>query len=267
VLLELIRQAKRRRTLLALLFVLVIPLVIVVALKLNGSSGDGSGGQTNFVDIASRSGLNAAFFVLVATSQFLLVVLVALFAGDSIASEASWGSLRYLLTRPIPRMRLLRVKLSVAVLYGLVAAVLIPVVALVAGTVAFGWKPVTTPFGGGFSAGSGLIRLAEVDLYVMAMLGCVVGLAFLFSTMTDAPLAAVGGATVLIVVSQVLDQVTALGAVRTVLPTHYWFSWTGLLQSPPSTGQLSVGLLTAVPWTAAPLLLAFWNFRRKDILS
>jgi ABC-2 type transport system permease protein len=265
--LELIRQAKRRRTLVALLLSVVIPLVIVGALKVNQGSASDSGGQTNFVDIASRSGLNAAFFVLVASSQFLLVVLVALFAGDSIASEASWGSLRYLLTRPIPRMRLLRVKLSVAVLFGLIAAVLIPAIALIAGTLAFGWKPVTTPFGGGFGPGSGLLRLAGVDLYVMAMLGCVVSLAFLFSTMTDAPLAAVGGATILIVISQVLDQVTALGAVRDALPTHYWFDWTGLLQSPPSTGPLTTGLLTAVPWTAAPLLLAFWNFRRKDILS
>jgi ABC-2 type transport system permease protein len=265
VLIELIRQAKRRRTLVAMLFVVVIPLVIVSALKLN--HGPGSGGGTDFVDIAARSGLNAAFFVLVATSQFLLVVVVALFAGDSVASEASWGSLRYLLTRPIGRLRLLRVKLAVAVVYGLTAAVVIPVVALVAGTLAFGWKPVTTPFGGGFSAGSGLVRLGEVDLYVIAMLGCVVGLAFLFSTMTDAPLAAVGGATVTIVVSQVLDQVKALGVLRDALPTHYWFSWTGLLQTPPSTSTVSTGLLTAVPWTLGPLLLAFWHFRRKDILS
>jgi ABC-2 type transport system permease protein len=265
-LVELLRQAKRRRTTVAMLFVVAVPLIIVGALKVNSPSASG-GGSTDFVDIATRSGLNAAFFVLVVTSQFLLVVLVALFAGDSVASEASWGSLRYLLVRPIPRMRLLRVKLSVAVVYGIASTVLTPVVALAAGTLAFGWKPVTTPFGGGFGAGSGAVRLVGVDLYVTAMLGCVAALAFLFSTMTDAPLAAVGGAAVLIVVSQVLDQVTALGAVRDALPTHYWFSWTGLLQTPVSTSTLSIGLLTAVPWTAVPLLVAFWNFRRKDILS
>ena len=67
--------------------------------------------------------------------------------------------------------------------------------------------------------------------------------------------------------AQVLDQVTALGVVRDALPTHYWFSWTGLLQTPPDTSTVSVGLLTAIPWTVVPLLLAFWNFRRKDILS
>jgi ABC-2 type transport system permease protein len=263
---ELLRQAKRRRTLVAMLFVLAVPLVIVGALKVNSPSSSG-GGSTDFVDIATRSGLNAAFFVLVVTSQFLLVVLVALFAGDSVASEASWGSLRYLLVRPVPRMRLLRLKLSVAVSYGVAAVVLTPLVSLAAGTLAFGWKPVTTPFGGGFSAGSGVLRLLAVDGYVMAMLGCVAALAFLFSTMTDAPLAAVGGATMLIVVSQVLDQVTALGSVRDALPTHFWFSWTGLLQTPLATSSVSLGLLTAVPWTVVPLLLAFWNFRRKDILS
>ncbi|MDQ1672023.1 MAG: type transport system permease protein, partial [Frankiaceae bacterium] len=167
---ELLRQAKRRRTWVALLFVLAVPLVVIGALKVNGPSSSG-GGSNDFVDIATRSGLNAAFFVLVVTSQFLLVVLVALFAGDSVASEGSWGSLRYLLVRPVGRMRLLRVKLSVAATYGVAAIVATPLVALVAGTLAFGWKPVTTPFGGGFSAASGVWRLAAVDGYVMAMLG------------------------------------------------------------------------------------------------
>ena len=33
-------------------------------------------------------------------SRFLLVFLVALFAGDAVASEANWGNLRAMLTRP-----------------------------------------------------------------------------------------------------------------------------------------------------------------------
>ncbi|MCW2693184.1 MAG: transporter permease [Mycobacterium sp.] len=265
-LLELVRQARRRRTLVSLAAVVLLPVIVVVAIAVNGGPGNGNG-SADFIDIASRSGLNAAFFVLVATSQFLLVVIVALFAGDSIASEAQWGSLRYLLVRPIGRARLLRVKLSAAALYGIGAAVLLPLVGAIAGTIAFGWHPVTTPVGGGFSAAEGVWRLVLSDGYVMAMMGCVVGLAFLFSTMTDAPLGAVGGAVVLVVISQVLDQVTALGVVRTWLPTHYWFSWTELLQTPMVTDQVARGLISAVPWTIVPILLAFLRFRRKDILS
>ena len=59
-------------------------------------------------------------------SGFLLVVVVALFCGDTVASEASWGSLRYLLAIPVPRARLLGVKL-------IVGAALLPAGAAAAG--------------------------------------------------------------------------------------------------------------------------------------
>ena len=48
------------------------------------------------------------------SAGFLLVVAVALFCGDTVASEAGWSSLRYLLAAPVPRTRLLRQKLAVA---------------------------------------------------------------------------------------------------------------------------------------------------------
>ena len=264
-LIELRRQLKRRRTLITFLLVTGLPILIVTSIALSG--GPGGDQRADLVDVASRSGINAAFFCLQASSGFLLVVVVALFAGDAVASEASWGSLRYLLVRPIPRLRLLRVKLTVATLLSVAATLLVPLVGLIAGAIAFGWKPAVTPLGGAFSIGSGLARLAGADLYILSSLAVVLALAFLFSTLTDAPLAAVGSAVVATVVSQILDLVSSLGRVRVVLPTHYWFSWLDLLQTPVPTDTMSKGLISALPWTIGPLLLAFWHFRRKDVLS
>ena len=51
--------------------------------------------------LASQTGLFLPGFALRVTSAFLLVVIVALFGGDAIAGEASWGNLRYLLMRPV----------------------------------------------------------------------------------------------------------------------------------------------------------------------
>jgi len=95
----------------------------------------------------------------------------------------------------------------------------------------------------------------------------VIALAFWFSTLTDAPLSAVGGAVVLVVVSEILDQVSALGAVRNVLPTHYWLTWLDLLVDPINARPMTTGLLQMLPWVAVPLLLAFRHFSRKDVLS
>jgi len=263
---ELVRQARRRRTAMSYLALVAIPLVVMTALLVNGGPSR-AGREPELVDVASASGLNFALFLLLATSQFLLVVVVALFAGDAVASEAQWGSLRYLLTRPISRAKLLRTKLVVASLYAAGAVVLVPVASLAMGTAAFGWSAVQTPLAGALGVNTGLSRLVLATAYVLACMAVVVALSFWFSTLTDAPLSAVGGAVVLVVVSEILDQVTALGSLRAVLPTHYWLAWLDLLVDPVSTSAMARGLLQMTPWVVVPLAVAFWRFGRKDVLS
>jgi ABC-type transport system involved in multi-copper enzyme maturation permease subunit len=263
---EIRRQAKRRRTLYAFLAMIAIPVIVMIALLANGGPPS-EGRQPELVDVASASGLNFALFMLLATSQFLLVVVVSLFAGDAVASEGQWGSLRYLLTRPIPRFRLLRTKLVVAGLYAAAAVVLVPLASLAMGTIAFGWSSVQTPLAGALGVNTGVSRLALGTAYVVATMAVVTALAFLFSVMTDAPLTAVGGAVVLVVVSEILDQVSALGSIRNGLPTHYWLAWLDLLVDPVDASKMTTGLLEMLPWVIVPLLLAFRIFNRKDVLS
>jgi hypothetical protein len=52
--------------------------------------------------LASQSGLLVPAPVLSVMSAFLLVVIAGTIAGDSVAGDAAWGDLRYLLMRPVP---------------------------------------------------------------------------------------------------------------------------------------------------------------------
>src|SRR5262249_59676965 len=70
---EAVRQAKRRRTLFALGFLLVLPLILVGAFALAGP-GDTQPGQTNLVDLATSGAVNFTIFTVFATAGFLLVV-------------------------------------------------------------------------------------------------------------------------------------------------------------------------------------------------
>jgi len=70
-----------------------------------------------------------------------------------------------------------------------------------------------------------------------------------------------------VIVSNVLDAVTSLGAVRDAIPTHYAFSWFGLQQSPQQTGDMVRGIALQIPWTIVPLVLTWRRFARADILS
>lgn len=259
---EFVRQIRRRRTTLALGFLVLLPFILVGAFALSsGSSND------TYVDLAKSGAVNFTLFTVYASTGFLLVVVVALFFGDTVAAEASWGSLRYLLAIPVPRSRLLRQKLIVAAGYSVAGLVILPTVALVLGAAVYGWHPTRTPDGDTYSAWSGVQRLAIVDGYLAISLLLVAGAAFWLSTVTDAPLGAVGGAVAIVIVSNILDSITALHRWRSVLPTHYQFAWLDALAAPPTYAEMAKGCVAALVYAAIFFAAAFRHFSRKDVLS
>jgi ABC-type transport system involved in multi-copper enzyme maturation permease subunit len=263
---EMIRQLRRRRTMVAFLILLALPWILVGAFKLGGPGQPT--GTPGLVDLATTGGLNFAAFSFFASVGFLLVVAVALFCGDTVASEAGWASLRYLLAAPVPRARLLRQKLVVALGYATIAVTSFPAMSLVAGTVAFGWHPLRLPgTDATLSAGAALARMGIVLVYVLVTELVVAGLAFLLSVSTDSPLGAVGGAVGLVIVSDILDAVTALGPWRKILPTHWQFAWLDAMQSQISWGGMIEGASVSVSYALILFALAFRHFGSKDIVS
>lgn len=267
---ETLRQASRRRTQLAMAFMVILPLIVLAAFQLDSGDnddGNGNGQFSQLANLAISGGPNFALFTLLVSSGFLLVVVVALFCGDTVASEASWGSLRYLLAAPVPRARLLGVKLIVALAYSAVALLILTGTALLAGTLRYGWHPLGAPIGGEFPASEGVLRLLGIVAYLGVSLLVVGSLAFLLSVLTDAPLGAVGGAVLLQILSNILDQITALGTIRLFLPTHYGQAWLGILSKPIQSDDLVRGCIAAVSYATIFLALAWWRFLRKDIVS
>jgi ABC-2 type transport system permease protein len=264
---ELRRQFKRRRTIGVLALMVALPLVLIAALNLGGTDNAQQNSRINLVDVATASGLNFTLFVLFATTGFFLVVVFALFFGDTVASEAQWGSLRYTLATPVPRMRLLRQKWFAALVLSAGAFLLLVVVGLVAGGIAFGFDAITTPVGVTIGQGDGLLRLAGMVGYLTVHLLVVGTLAFWLSTITDAPLAAVGGAIFTMFVFAILDQVEQLGAIRDWFPTAGEFAWTDLLQSPVDSGDLFRGVIQSLVYAAVFTALAFRHFARRDVTS
>lgn len=261
------RQVRRRRTVVVGVLLAALPLVLMAAFAIGGTpDGKGRGGPT-LIDTATASGANFAATALFVSAGFALVVPVALFCGDTVASEAGWASLRYLLAAPVPRARLLGVKLVVALGFSAAAVMLLPAVALVAGTLAYGWGDLQLPTGGSVPAGSALPRLAVVVGYIFAGQLVTAALAFWLSTVTDAPLGAVGGAVGLTIVGNVLDAVTALGRWRDVLPAHWGYAWADALQPSMEWTGMIEGVSVSVSYALVLGALAFRGFRTKDIVS
>ncbi len=261
---EIGRQWRRRRTVGIFVVLTVLPLILIGAFALGG---DDPGAGRGFVDLAQESGANLTVFALFASASFLLIVIVALFAGDTVPSEATWSSLRYLLAAPVRRERLIRQKLVVAALSATVALVFLPAWTLLVGGIAYGWGPYVGPTGDQLTLGVFAGRLVVIVAYLLVELTVVAAFAFLLGVLTDAPLAAVGGAVLLMILSAILDSITALGGIRQGLPGHYAFAWADALAPTVDYSDMVTGALWSVGYAIVLVGYAVWHFLRKDITS
>ena len=181
------KQAFRLRTYIALGLMAGVPVIMTLALEFGRRPRNPD--EQTFFAVATHSGLTMPLAALTSVSTFLLVVVVSLFAGGAVAEEASWGSLRYLLVRPVTRSRLLRDKLIVACVLSFVATCLITISALIAGILFFGFHPVLTPnFAGVLRSRMRSARSAIATVYVAYCMTGIIALAFMISTMTDTSL-------------------------------------------------------------------------------
>jgi ABC-2 type transport system permease protein len=262
---EIGRQVRRRRTIGIFIVLAVLPLVLLLAFWLGNDSTET--GERGFVDLAQESGANLVIFTLFASTSFLLIVIVALFAGDTVPSEASWASLRYLLAAPVRRERLLRQKLIVAALSSVVALVFLPAWTLVVGGIAYGWGPYVGPTGTQIGWPEFAGRLLIIVGYLLLELSVVGAFAFMLGVLTDAPLAAVGGAVLLMILCAILDSITALGSIRDGLPGHYAYAWRDALAPTVNYSDMITGALWSIGYAIIAVWFAFWYFHRKDITS
>ncbi|WP_371682390.1 ABC transporter permease [Kitasatospora sp. MMS16-BH015] len=262
---EAVRQLRRRRTLVIGGVLAALPVIVLLAFQIGGTPGRAD--RTTFIELATASGPNFAATLLFMGTGFLLVIPVALFCGDTVAAEASWSSLRYLLAAPVPRARLLARKFTVGLAFSAAAIVLLPLVGLAVGTAAYGWGDLRLPTGGSLSATEALPRLALAVAFVFLSELVIAALAFWLSTATDAPLGAVGGAVFLSIITGVLDAITALGSLREWLPAHWQYAWADALQPQLEWGGMIQGASLSVSYAVVLLALAFRGFARKDVVS
>lgn len=254
----------RRRNIAMLVVLALAPTLIGVAIRLSSPTG---GDGPAFLASITENGLFLVFTALVATLPVFLPLAVAVVAGESVAGEASTGTLRYLLVTPVARARLLAVKLVAIVVYALVATMTVALVGLVVGGVLFGLGELTLLSGTVIGVGEALLRALGVALYVAAMLTTVAALGLFVSTLTEVPLAAMSATAITVVVVEILDAVPQLSAIHDWLFTHDWLAFGELLRSPVSADPLLHGLAVQAAYVAVFSALAWARLSSKDVTS
>jgi ABC-2 type transport system permease protein len=263
-----LRLIFRRWRNLALLAVLVVlPVVLGIGLRVSTPHGGGGGpGATFFAQLAGN-GVFLSFLALTILLTLVLPLVVAVVSGDAIAGEAGLGTLRYLLTVPAGRTRLLAVKYTAVVIFGLAACLLVAVVSLIMGIILFPVGPVTLLSGTTVPLAAGLLRLLFVTLFVAAGMAALGAIGLAISTLTEHPIGAIAATLVIAVASEVADSVPQFAVIHPFLPTHFWLSFDSLLRSPIATGDLLHGLLSFAAYIVIFVAIAWARLTSADVTS
>ncbi|WP_328319069.1 ABC transporter permease [Streptomyces sp. NBC_00388] len=233
---ELTITFRRRRTLALLAFLAAVPVLIGIAVKVESGHGstpsDPSGNGPAFLTDITNNGLFLVFAALAATLPVFLPMAIGVIAGDSVAGEASAGTLRYLLVAPAGRTRLLLAKFACAVAFCLAATLVVAASALAVGALLFPVGEVTTISGTRISFADGLGRAALISAVVAASLLGVAALGLFVSTLTSSGIAAMATTVGLVITVQIVDTIPQLHALQPYLFPHYWLSFADLLRAP-----------------------------------
>lgn len=261
---ELKLMATRRRNQVGLAVLAAIPVLMAVAVRLSRPSGPRG---PDFITEVSENGFFVAVSALSVMITLFLPLAVAALCGDAIAGEANQGTLRYLLTVPVHRTRLLMTKYAALVVGAFIAPLTVGVAGLLVGWLLFGLKPVRVLSGAEIPLAEGVWRLALMVGYLGVCLAALAAVGVFVSTLTEQPIAATLATAGVVMISWILDAIPQLEWLHPWLIVHHWMAGTDLLRQPVFLDNIQQGLLLATGYVVVFVSAAWARFATKDITS
>ena len=295
---ELVKLLRRPRTWISVVLTCALPFMVAVFITITHlvpPPGQGSA----FLSAVLQDGALYPAAALALVLPVFLPVAVAVVAGDSIAGEATGGTLRYLLVRPVGRTRLLVAKLVSVIVYVLLVVMAVTFTAYATGVFLLGPSEAAAvgqapgvPGGSapglagqaptaGQAAGAAVTSLSGAPLSLLqltertagaiafitvSMLG-VAAIALFLSTITDSALGSALGALAALVASEVLVTLNAATVVQPYLPTRYWLAWIDFFRQPVFWRDIQRGFGIQAVYVVVFLAAAWANFSTKDITA
>ena len=261
---ELVKLKAQKRTYLGLGAAMIVPIIFVVALAVQGSGGPNDIPIGRYI---RDTGLATPFVVLFFMSIWAFPLIAALVAGDIVASESHNDTLKTILTRSRERGEIFAGKLLAVSTYAITAVAVMGVMATIAGTIEWGFNPLTSLSGTQVSAGRGLELLAgSLGIYAFALIA-IASFGLLVSTVTRNSAASVVGTLMFALLMQVLGVLPGTEAIRPYLLSEQFSAWHGFLRVPADWAPVVRALWVCAIYIAVPAIAAYLVFLRRDVTS
>jgi len=272
---ELYKIFRKWRTYIGFIAIAVLVTLIQVAILIEGES------SINFVTRNLRQSfifvgniLNGYLISYIVLNAITLHIpfLITLVAGDLLAGEATAGTYRLLITRPVSRMKLVTSKFIAGAIYTALLILWLSILSLGLGLLIFDTgelivvKPENIII---FARDDILWRFLLAYSYAILCMVVVASLAFLFSSLVENAIGPIISTMAVIIVFVIITAIDIdfFQNIKPYLFTHYILSWKLFFDDPINVNDIikSIAILAGhiiVFFTAAAII-----FKRKDILS
>lgn len=228
--------------------------------------------QQSFVFVGNLLNTYLVSYIVLTSLTVHIPFLVTLVAGDLLAGEATAGTYRLLLTRPVSRGKFITAKFIAGLIYTNLLILWLALISLVVGYFIFGVGELL------IIRGDMIIIFEQKDVlwrfllaYGYASLGMsvVAALAYLFSSLVENAIGPIVSTMAVIIVFVILSAINVdiLQEIRPYLFTNYISSWQLFFDDPFDLAEIlkSVGILLL--HIGVFFSLTLFIFKRKDILT
>jgi len=272
---ELYKIFKKWRTYIGFLVIAVIVPVINFAMLAEGEKSLDfmtRNLQQSFVFVGNLlNGYLVSYFILISLAVHI-PFLITLVAGDLLAGEATAGTYRILITRPVSRMNIISSKFIAGFIYTAFLVLWLAIMSLGIGMIIFGVGELIVV------KSSGIIIFARNDVfwrflgaYGFAILSMTVvtALAFLFSSLVENAIGPIISTMAIIIVFLIVSalQINFFRKIEPYLFTTYMSSWRLFFDDPVDYAALYKSIAILAGHIALFFGATVLIFKRKDILT
>jgi ABC-2 type transport system permease protein len=272
---ELYKIFKKWRTYIGFFAIAVLIPVIQIAMLIEGGKSINfmtRSLQQSFVFVGNLLNAYLVSYLILNALAVHIPFLVALVTGDLLAGEATAGTYRLLITRPVSRMKLVTSKFFAGIIYTTLLVLWLSILSLGLGIIIFGVgeliviKPTTVII---FARSDVLWRFLLAYGFAILSMSVVASLAFLFSSLVENAIGPIITTMAVIIVFFIVSaiEIDIFQTIRPYLFTNYILSWRLFFDDPIDVSEILKSVAVLFGHIVVFYGLAAYIFKRKDILT
>jgi ABC-2 type transport system permease protein len=227
--------------------------------------------QDRFVFVGNFMNGYLITYIIMGSLILQIPFLIALVSGDLLASEATGGTYRLLITRPVSRFSILLAKFIAGEVYTLAVIIFFAIMTLGLGLLIFGSGEllVLTNKIIIFKSDDVLWRFAVAFAFAFLSMSVITSLSFLFSSFVENAIGPIVSTMAVIFVFIIVSALNFdfVDVIRPYLFTSHIMEWRAVFNNPADIDSMLNSSLILLIHIIVFFTIATVTFRKKDILS